>query len=162
MNILQNSIDIERQGKEYYLILARQTPLPELAGIFNFLAGEEQKHIEQFEALTKKVRPDPLPESTALENAQKVFSKMTAGFAIKESLEDYVTAYQKARDFEQKSIDYYQGALSQKLHADQCAVFTYILKQEQAHLHLMENLIEFVRRPKEWLENAEWNHLDEY
>jgi rubrerythrin len=162
MDILQNSIALEEQGRDYYLELAQKSPLPALAGIFKFLAGEEQKHCEQFTALTKKVRPDPLPESGALENAQQVFSKMVASFSIKEPLEDYVSAYQKARDFEQKSIDYYQTALTQKMENDQCAVFTYIIKQEQAHLQLMQNLIEFVRRPKEWLENAEWNHLDEY
>jgi rubrerythrin len=162
MDILQNSIALEQQGRDYYLELAQKTPLPTLAGIFKFLAGEEQTHYEQFFALTKKVRPDPLPSSSALENAQQVFSKMSAVFSAKEPLEDYVDAYKKAVDFEQKSIDYYQTALAQKLENDQCAVFTYIVKQERAHLALMENLVEFVRRPKEWLENAEWNHLDEY
>ncbi|MDD5672913.1 MAG: ferritin family protein [Chitinivibrionales bacterium] len=162
MNILENSMEIEREGKEYYLSLAARTPLPEIAGIFNFLAGEEQKHFDQFSALSKKVRPDPLPDSSALEVAQEVFSKMTASFSVKEPLEDYVSAYQKAKGFEQKSIEYYQQALAQKLESDQQAVFTFILKQEQVHLQLMTNMIEFVRRPKEWLENAEWNHLDEY
>jgi hypothetical protein len=36
--------------------------------------------------------------------------------------------------------------------------------EEKKHLRIMENIVEFVSRPEpgNWLENAEWYHLDEY
>jgi len=27
---------------------------------------------------------------------------------------------------------------------------------------LLENIIDFISRPRNWLENAEWHHLDKY
>jgi hypothetical protein len=37
-----------------------------------------------------------------------------------------------------------------------------VLPQERKYLRGVEGTVEFVRRPKEWLENAEFHHLDKY
>jgi rubrerythrin len=39
-----------------------------------------------------------------------------------------------------------------------------LAKEEEKHLHIMENIVEFVSRaePGKWLENAEWHHLETY
>jgi len=39
-----------------------------------------------------------------------------------------------------------------------------LAKEEANHLRIMENIVEFVTRPEpgNWLENAEWHHLNEY
>jgi rubrerythrin len=36
--------------------------------------------------------------------------------------------------------------------------------EEDRHCRIMENIVAFVARPEpgNWLENAEWHHLDEY
>jgi hypothetical protein len=36
--------------------------------------------------------------------------------------------------------------------------------EEDKHLRIMENIVEFVSRPEpgNWLENAEWHHLETY
>jgi len=40
--------------------------------------------------------------------------------------------------------------------------FKEIADEEKRHYFLLENIIQFVSRPKTWLEDAEFNHLEEY
>ena len=37
-----------------------------------------------------------------------------------------------------------------------------IAEDEKKHRFLLKNTVEFLSRPKTWIENAEFNHLDEY
>jgi rubrerythrin len=41
-------------------------------------------------------------------------------------------------------------------------IFKALAGEEKKHLFLLENMIEFVSRPETWLEDAEFNHLEEY
>ena len=43
-------------------------------------------------------------------------------------------------------------------------LLTQLAKEEEKHLRIMENVVEFISRaePGKWLENAEWHHLDTY
>lgn len=34
--------------------------------------------------------------------------------------------------------------------------------EEKRHFFILENIIDFVSRPQSWLENAEFNKLEEY
>jgi len=37
-----------------------------------------------------------------------------------------------------------------------------LVSEEKKHLLVLENIIEMVNRPNLWIEDAEFNHLDEY
>jgi len=41
-------------------------------------------------------------------------------------------------------------------------IFLHYTGKEKRHDLILENIIDFVNRPKSWLENAEWYHLEEY
>ena len=41
-------------------------------------------------------------------------------------------------------------------------VFLKLAGEEKKHIFLLENLVEFVFSPETWIENAEFNHLDDY
>jgi rubrerythrin len=41
-------------------------------------------------------------------------------------------------------------------------ILTKLAEEEKKHLFLLENLVEFISRPETWIENAEFNHLDDY
>ena len=44
----------------------------------------------------------------------------------------------------------------------QRTVLKNIIHQEKGHALLISSLMEFNRAPGEWLENAEWYHIDEF
>lgn len=154
--------DIEVSGKEYYEKLADESAIEELSGVFTFLAGEEQRHYEIFDAMEKGLPAPELKHSGALQNAKDAFNSLASSLQVSEVIEDSESAYQKALGFEQKSIDLYQKALVDAKDDQQKAALEFIINQEKKHYRIVEAMMEFVRRPKEWLENAEWNHLDAY
>ncbi len=40
-------------------------------------------------------------------------------------------------------------------------IFLTLAKEEKSHCVLLENIVNFVSQPVNWLENSEWYHVDE-
>lgn len=158
---------IEIQGKDHYSMLAKDIPVPEISGIFRFLADEEQRHYDIFDAWQKNALLPQIVNAQILVKSQKAFQKLWEQF--REAglpAMDYYKAYEKALAFENKSAALYERQLSEaeiSLGTDQQqTVLKNIIHQERAHALFITCLMEFNRAPGEWLENAEWYHLDEF
>jgi rubrerythrin len=41
-------------------------------------------------------------------------------------------------------------------------LFFLIAEEEKRHEFLLDHILQFISRPQTWLENAEFNHLDQY
>jgi rubrerythrin len=100
-------------------------------------------------------------ESLTTVKAAKLFGKMAAKSKIADEKENAVKAYKEALAMEKQAVKYYSGMLKQ-CEEPQRAALSLIIEEEKNHLALMEALIDFARKPQEWLENAEFNHLDDY
>ncbi len=160
MNILIYAMQMEKDGEEYYYQLAGQAPNKGLKAILEMLAVEEAKHYQALDRM-KTVRPE-LAETTVLSDARNVFAE------IKESGESFdfdlgqIELYRKAQALEQKSVEFYSEKADEVEHDYQKEIFLILAAEEKKHFALLENIIEFISRPKTWLENAEFCHLDEY
>jgi len=154
---------IEKKGAEYYRALASDTNLKELKGVFEHLAVEEDNHYKIYEAMERG--SGATVESTtsgAIEKAKNVFAALARGIQIPTNLRDSAAAYRKGLELENESIAYYRKASETAPDASQKRILDMIIEQERSHARLMESMIEFVNRPLQWLENAEWYHLDTY
>ena len=153
---------IEKKGSEYYRKLANETDLKEIRGVFEHLAVEEDNHYKIFEAMERSSRDVADTTSSVIEKAKTVFATLARGVHMPETLKDSVAAYQKGLELERESIAYYRKARETAPDEWQKKILDMIIKQEQSHTRFMESMIDFVNRPAQWLENAEWYHLDEY
>jgi rubrerythrin len=160
MDVLELAKNIEKEGREYYLKLAKESPETSLAGVFNFLANEEQRHYDIFDALQRKA-PVSTEPGTASAEAKKMFAGLSSHFALPEMFYDYTAAYMRALEMEKKSIALYDGMLAKASSAEDKRILSFLILEEQKHEHLMEHLIEFVNKPNVFLETAEFNHLEE-
>jgi rubrerythrin len=157
--------DMEKKGKAYYEKLAAASKNKEIAGIFAFLAKEEAVHLATFEKMQKGTRVSPRKESGSTVKAAKLFGKMAAKSRIVDEKESAVKAYMEALKMEKQSVKFYSGMLKgtlKKADDAQKSALYLIIEEEFKHVTLMEALIDFSRKPQEWLENAEFNHLDEF
>ncbi|MBD3420447.1 MAG: hypothetical protein GF398_10050 [Chitinivibrionales bacterium] len=154
--------NIEKQGVAYFQELSAKAPDKALAGIFDFLAQEEQLHYDLFDALQKNTTLPDVNITSNFADAKAGFEKLAAEFALPATLEDYEEAYRKALGLEQRSIELYTGQLQTVTEAAHKNTLQTIIDHEKRHAKTIEGLLEFVRRPKAWLENAEWNHFDSY
>jgi rubrerythrin len=163
MSMLDFAIEIETEGMKFYAKLAEQTPIREISGIFRFLLVEEKRHCDIFDAWKKNIDAPPLENTGLVGKAAEVFKSLSEGFdragvpAI-----DHEDAYKKALSLEEKSISFYSTLQAEMAHEEQKMVLALIIKQERTHVRIIKQLMEFQRHPYEWLENAEWNHYEEY
>jgi len=162
MDIYQFAMKMEKDGENYYRELSEKTNQEGLKSILTLLANEEVKHYRVVEQLSKKVENPHMAEEKVFENVKNIFVKM------KETEQDLhfdaseADLYRKAQRIEKESREFYLEKANEVEGEPQRQLLLRLAGEEQKHEFLMENLVEFITRPKTWLENAEWYHLDEY
>jgi len=160
VDIFEYAMQMEKDGENYYHQLAQQTANKGLKTILAMLADEEVKHYNAVEKM-RTVKPR-IAETAILTDAKNVFVQ------IKESGEsfDFGTTqtglYRKAQDIEKESLDFYLEKANEVKEEYQRDIFLRLAEEEKKHYFLLDNIIEFVSRPEQWLENAEFYHLEEY
>lgn len=154
------AMEKEKYSEDYYRRLAGKSNNKGLKTVFNMLANEEAKHYKIVSDMKEDIAPD-LAETTVLSDAKNVFAKMrdsvqNFNFNISE-----IKLYKRALNIEKQSRDFY---LEKANEAEKTCkeIFLKLADEEKKHYFLLENIIDFVSRPKTWLENAEFYHLEEY
>lgn len=160
MDIFEFATQMERDGRQYYLEMASKTTHPGLRTILTMLADDELKH-EQTLAVSRSGNCG-MAETTVLESAKNVFQQAIDFGATADLSGDEVALYRHAMDLEQKSIHFYLDRADAETEPQQKQLFETLADEEKKHYHLLDNLVEFVSRPQQWLEDAEFTHLTEY
>ena len=160
MTILEYALQMEKDGETYYRQLAQQATNKGIQTILTMLADEEVKH---YNAIKKMQTTMPeMAETTILADAKNVFVQ------IKESAECFdfdireTEFYKKAQDIEEKSRKFYLEKANEVEPGHQKELFLQLSEEEKKHYFLLENIMEFISRPEQWLENAEFYHLEEF
>ena len=161
MNIFDFAMEKEKFSEDYYRRLAGKTNNKGLQSIFNMLADEEAKHYKIVADMKKNIAAD-LAETTVLLSAKNNFAKMQKSAENFSVDINQVELYKKAQNIEKQSEDFYLQKANEIPDEYQKEIFQKLAEEEKKHYFLLDNIIEFVSRPKQWLENAEWYHLEEY
>jgi rubrerythrin len=152
---------MEKEGLEFYKKLSKEAPNKELAGVFAVLAKEEEAHYKLFENLQKGSAVQGGAGNTVAE-VKKAFAEMTAEFSKPDVLSGAAEAYRKALSMEQGAVTYYTKVSKGIADKAQLAAVEAIIDEEKRHVRIFESLLDFVARPREWVENAEFNKLEDY
>ena len=160
MNIFDYAMKMEMDGKDYYLEMAAKSPTRGFKTILTMLAENEVRHYNAVKAM--KNRQYSLEETPILNNVKNVFEEMKDQHNEISRAGDQVELYRKAQDVEKKSEDFYREKAAESDNEQVKTLFEKIAEEEKRHYYLLENMIELLRRPKEWLENSEWSHLETY
>ena len=153
---------MEKDSENYYNELANKTDNAGLQNISRMLANDEVKHYNIIEKMMKTDVSAELAETGILKNAKDIFIKIKGKNLVFDFDLPQIDFYRKAQEFEEKSYKFYIK-MSNKIEIEaQRKIFLKLAGEEKRHMFLLENLVEFVSRPKTWIENAEFNHLDDY
>jgi len=162
MNIYKYAMKMEKDGENYYRELANQTEDIGLQNILKMLADEEAKHYNIIEQMMKSKAGAELAETGILKKVKNIFIKIKGKNLVFNFDLPQINFYRKAQEIEEKSYKFYIE-MSDKVEIEsQRKVFLKLAGEEKKHIFLLENLVEFVSRPETWIENAEFNHLDDY
>jgi len=162
MNIYKYAMKMEKDSENYYNELANKTDDTGLQNILKMLANDEVKHYNIIEKMMKTDASAELAETGILENAKNIFIKIKGKNIVFNFGLSQVDFYRKAQEFEEKSYKFYLEMSDKVEIKSQKKIFLKLAGEEKKHMFLLENLVEFVSRPETWIENAEFNHLDDY
>jgi len=159
MNIYDYAMQMEKDSEYYYRQLAGNCDDTGLKTILNMLADEEVKHYHILDKM-KSEKPE-MPPSEVLAKAKNIFAGMKKVVALS-CATSQIDLYKKAQELEKKAEEFYRQKAGEEQGQVQKELLLKIAQEESRHYLLLENIIQFVSRPQEWLENAEWHHLEEY
>jgi len=165
MDIYDFALQMEKDGENYYRKLENACRSEGLKKIFTMLADEEVKHYKFLEKLRHKSALPQFEDTAILNDVRNIFVEMKDGKDVPQiGTTEETNAYRKARDIEEMSRDFYLEKAGEAEGEEEKLLLKILSKEEEKHLHIMENIVEFVSRaePGKWLENAEWHHLEQY
>lgn len=161
MHIFEMAMQMEAEGERFYRGLAEKTTNKGLKRIFTMMADEEKMHFRLFEALHR--RDDPDIEEGGLEwKVERLFKEI-------HEQEEHLTGdspqeevYKAALDDEIKTVSVYRGLLEKVETHGQRKALEKVIREEEEHVRVLENMVEYLQRPALWMENAEFVHAEEY
>jgi rubrerythrin len=160
MDIFEFAIKMEIDGQHYYQDLASKSPNPGIKHILTMLAEDEIKHRQTIEKI--RLSTCVMPETKILENSRNVFEQLHDFGGVPDLTGDEEELYRHAMELENQSIAYYLDRADQVQTPEQKALFEQLAEEERKHHRLLQGLVEFVSRPKVWLEDAEYNSFGNY
>jgi len=145
--IVEIGIQIEHNGFDFYNTLSKKTKDLKSKDIFEFLAGEEKKHIAVFQgilgALARYEPPESYPgEYFSYMNAlagEYVFTGKNKGAELAQKIASDLEAINLGIGFEKDSIIFYDG-MKKVVPPDEAGVIDQLIKQEEKHLQILMDL----------------------
>ena len=160
MDVFSFAMQFEKDGEIFYRNLAEKQTQSGIRNICLMLADAERAHYHIIEQLSRNADIE-LYETQLLSEVKNIFAQINASDVAQSDLST-LDMYRTALDLEKESMDFYLDLAQKENDAGRKEIFGVLAEEEKKHIFLLDNLIEFVNRPQTWLENAEWNHLDEY
>lgn len=164
MDIFDYAMKMEMDGRLFYVEHANKANSPELKRILLELADDEQKHYNIFKALRDGHATEykEAEKTTILTTVKNVFEALRADQREYAFPPDAKQIWEHAQEVEKKSEAFYREKAKEVAKPDQAKILNKIADEEHRHWVTMQNIIQFLDRPKTWLENAEWVNLEEY
>lgn len=139
--IVETAVRIEENGFAFYNEAAKLVKDEKTADIFNYLAGEEKKHIEIFQNLLQGLETEPLPPSEIEEydhymkylTDENVFTREVGAEKVINQIQSDVDALNLAIDIEKDSILFYSG-LKRVAKKSDYEVIDKVINEEFSHL----------------------------
>lgn len=159
MNSIELAISLEKDGKRFYLEQAEKTRDVGLKSIFHALAEEESIHAR---ILKDKAETLPYELIDTYAEIKSIFTEVGKYKNVIKQFPDAWDIYNMALLNEKKSIDLYKDLLRDAADEKEKKIFEFLIEQENSHYRVMEQLVEMVSRPNEWVESAEFGTRKEY
>jgi len=160
MNIFDFAMKMELQGKTVYENLASSAKLPGIRTIYATLAADEQKHYDIFRDL-KEGKEWVMADSPALDQARTVFAQLLLEKDRALDLTEDLDAFRVGMQMELDSIRLYEGMAKKEDDPEKTQLYLRLANEEKKHYNIIENICDFLMRPKYYLAWREFSNLDE-
>jgi len=160
MDIYKYAMQMEIDGRHFYLDLAKKTNNKGLKNILTMMADSEAKHYNVLLHMKRNDKTQFSTDTEILTKVKNVFIKMREEKEFDVDVSQ-IELYKEALKVEADSQKFYLERADEENDSHKKKIFLKLAEEEKNHCVLLENLIGFVSQPANWLENPEWYHLDE-
>lgn len=166
LGALKTAIQMEIDGKEFYLKASTASGNELGAKLLKKLAEEEDIHRQVFEGIYKKISasqgwPDDKIRHDGGKGLRNIFSKaveeMTADVKTMSSEMD---AVQKAMEMENKTFDFYRNRAAKATYEAEKQFYKALAGQEEEHHRILLDYYEFLKDPAAYFVQKEHPSLD--
>ncbi len=159
MNIYEYAMQLEKEGEEFYKDLASKTEDKGLRSILEMLANEEVKHYSLFKKMLNNADVSTLPKMEVIEQTKLSFEKMKEVPNTHDFEQDQIEYYKKAVQIEEQNGNFYKEQAHNAKTEEHKQIFLRIAEEEDRHLVVLKNLVEFISCPEDYLDNAEFYNM---
>jgi rubrerythrin len=162
MDFYEKAYELENTAIRMYQDLSENCGPYE--GIRNILVNMKKNHETHLQTLKemKDKSCGGMEPTDAFIQTKNLFEKMQSEKNTFSCDMDQLRVYERARDLIIQKLEFYEGMVGKMDCEDDNKMIKELVSEEKKHLVVLENIIEMVNRPNLWLEDAEFNHLDEY
>ncbi len=160
MDIYKYALQMELDGRHFYLDLAKKTNNKGIKSILTMMAESEAKHYNIILGMQKNDKMQYSADTEVLTKVKNIFMKMKEEKDIDVDVSQ-VEIYKKALEVETDSEKFYLERADEEKDPQRKEIFLKLADEEKSHCVLLENIVNFVSQPDTWLENPEWYHIDE-
>lgn len=156
---LKIALALELEGRQLFLKAAAETESKLAKQTFEFLAGEENKHIANIERFYRSLEdsdgeiiPD-IDDSDAEEKLESFNLKLEALKDEFKATKTDVEAYHLALKFENGAEDFYEEKYNEAADPRIKKFYKWLIDEEEMHSRLINSCLKFVEDPAEWFRN---------
>lgn len=166
LTALQTAIQMETDGKKFYLKASRQSSNEAGRKLLRSLADEEDKHRQDFEQIYEAMRRQKAwPQIEARDESSTRLKTLFAGEAkklgtTKKALAMELDAIKTAMDMENKTYDFYKAQAKSATYDAEKKFYEALAAQEKGHHLVLLDYFEFLKDPAAWFVKIEHPHLD--
>jgi len=162
MNIFEFAMQMETDGRDYYLNQAEKTDHPMLEKILLEMADDELKHYNIFKRLRDGHAAEykEAKKTTIVSSAKNIFQTMKEEGSEFSSDENVVNIWAKAREVEKNAEKFYREKADETDNGNAKHILNRIADEEHMHWATIDHVISFLNKPDQFLENAEWSDLE--
>jgi len=165
MEKVKFALKTEQDGHEFYQLACMKMSNKLARAAFRLLGKEELRHAELIEGLAKQLSGEgsaPTIETVTrktLESGLKTIYESAQEEAIEDEM-DSVEAYEKAIELEKQTTSLYTEYTEVCDDDGAKRLFGVLLKEEEHHLSLLEDMLAYLTKPEEWFINRDGIILD--
>ena len=157
---IKTAMQMEQDGRDYYLRAAEKTANPQGKAMFERLAGDEVHHLETFQKMFDTIADlttwrrlvgtiKDYPRVPVFQGEPQVKSKT-------DRREDDVKALEKALSDERKAIEFYGRTAAQAVDPSARDIFNRVKREEEVHYALIQGEIDSITNFGYWFDHAEF------
>lgn len=161
MDTLELALSLELDLEKYYREQAEKHKDNSLKVVFTMLAKEEEQHASilmgKADVLTAEVKKEEI-----LTKARELFRDLGDVKSDVKDIPSQLESYRFALEMEHKSLDFYKGLKEKAEEEEEKRTYQYLIRQEDIHCIVLEELVKLTTRPEEWVESAEFGVREDY